>query len=415
MLARITVALLLLSGCGEEEPGCDGADCTSQQIVDQWDRAPSAARQALLDLSDPIVQLAVVRALAAAHPDALAELCPELSGETERECRQMSQRPHLWKQSNSKKLGSLPTDGVKNPWAALSAVEVGCADDSCRLTAASRAGAQGDGPGICASITEQRWRDECFFRVGEQSSDIALGMSICLGAGPYIERCLGHISRNLATPPLALNDAEGWKKHQESIQNTTKALPAPLAQRMVDRLWAESLTAAYNASKQATGDPLDHLPPSARPHILSAIAWRLTSTETHSGLVEWMAALDAALARRGTIHAPQMRPGIIKRGWMKVLPGEEALSWVAYLRDQRRVLGQSDEAERIICLLEGMHRSDTLDQRLLEDASTHSEREVRWTVSRIAKGNAERTSLNEVLQQDSDPLVVQRAPSRKMR
>lgn len=420
MLARITIALFLLSACEDRDAECEGVDCTSPNVIDQWERDPDAARQAILATPDPVTQLAAVRALAMHHPEELAELCPGLSGATKRECTQMSQRPHLWKKpealkSEGQKLGSLTSEAVASPPTAFAPVETDCADNSCRLTAASEAGAQGSGPGICASITETSWRNECFFRVGEQAADLALGVTVCLHAGPYVERCLGHISRNLATPPIALDSAAGWKTLQASVQRVTQALPAPLSQQMANRIWAESLTASYNASGAVTGDPLDHLPAAARPHILAAAAWRLSKTERHRGLDAWMSALDAALARRGATHNAQGRPGAITRGWLKSLPGEDALPWVAYLRDQRRAQGQSEEAERIICLLEAMLRSSTRDELLLEDASRHPDQAVRWTVARVTGRHAQLDPINTILQQDADPLVVQRASVRRTR
>lgn len=326
----------------------------------------------------------------------------------------MSGRPHLWKTTRTP-LSSLPLDGVANPWADLPIVETTCTDDSCRLTAAQSAGALGDGPGICAGIVETRWREECFFRVGERSPDIARGVTVCLGAGPFIERCLGHISRSLATPPIALSDAVRWQTLNEKVASASAALPQPLAQRMADRMWAESLLASYSAAEQATGDPLDHLPDSARPHILAAAAWRLVQTQTHTGRDAWMTALDAALKRRGAAHQPEARPGKIPSDWATVLPGEEVLPWVAYLRDHRRVRGQSEEADRLICLLEATARSDTPDSVLIAEAMEHTDREVRWTAARVAPQKTRHARLSTSLLVDPDPLVVQRAQGSKTR
>ncbi len=379
-----------------------------------WERDPEAGRAELLGISDPLIQLAVLRGLAGSHPGELAALCPALTGAPARECRQLSGRPHLWSQNGSR-LGSLPTDEVSDPWAELPGILVDCDDDSCRLTAALSAGAGGDGPGICAGIQTPKWRRECFFRLGEQSPDPGLGAKLCLGAGSIAERCLGHISRSLSTPPLSLADAAGWAALQDRIQAAAGGLPEPLASRLADRIWAESLLASYSAADRVTGDPLDHTPASAKSHILAAAAWRLVTTERHSGLEAWLAALDAALSRRGAGHDPSARPGATTRGWEELLPGEEGLAWVAYLRDQRRAVGETEESERIICLLEASARSPRPDPELLRDALSTEDRAVRWTAARLSPGHPGLPQLIGRIDSDPDPLVRQRAPEQKTR
>jgi len=375
-------------------------------IVDGWALDRVRATADLRALAEPVEQIAVLRALSETHPGDLTGLCEQLQDPARRECSHLSGRPHLWDKTQNP-LGSLPAAERTDPWVDTAPIPTDCVDDSCRLDTALAA-APHDSPGICASISTQKWRDECFFRLGELARDTATGVKLCLGSGVYVDQCLGHLSRAISAPALALGDAKGWTGVGQRIA-VAAAAAGPLGPRLADRLWAESLLAAYSAAERVTGDPLDLLPEQTRPHIYAAAARRLMQDEDHTGISEWTAALDDALARRGTGLRSDVRPGGVPAHWRELKPGEEGLPWVAYLRNQRRALGQSEAAERLICLLEANARRENLDRGLIEESLEHPDRLVRWTAARTA-GRLKQRSIVERISGDADPLIHQRVP-----
>ena len=402
--------MLSLSGCFNSDE-CIETICQAEALVEQWQIDPVAAEAALLATTDPIIQIATLRALSEHQPAALSALCPKLSELPARECQQLSGRPHLW-DSGSGAVSSLPIEGLVNPWADLPPQEVDCADDSCRLTAALAAG---NGAGVCASVESVRWRQECFFRLAEQARDAHAGARLCLGAGQFADRCLGHISKHLAHPSTALNDAAGWQALTATVDEIAAVLPEALGERMADRIYAESLFSAYVAAESLTGDPLDHLPQRARPHIYAALAHRLMTEQSLVGLRAWEDALESALERRGAPGTTRARPGGIPNSWKTLLPGEEAIPWVAYLRDQRRAQGSTPETDRLITLLEANARRSRPDRALINEAMRSVDPLVRWTVARTIDPNYASGALHATLRADSDPLVQQRAQHHQTR
>ena len=117
--------MLSLSGCFNSDE-CIETICQAEALVEQWQIDPVAAEAALLATTDPIIQIATLRALSEHQPAALSALCPKLSELPARECQQLSGRPHLW-DSGSGAVSSLPIEGLVNPWADLPPQEVECA------------------------------------------------------------------------------------------------------------------------------------------------------------------------------------------------------------------------------------------------------------------------------------------------
>ncbi len=405
--------LLLLLACLNSD--CD-APCEASWIAAHWQEQPEEATARLVALDAPVVQIGVLRQLSAEHPEDLEALCPKLSGPAAAECRTLSGRPHLWS-ARINTLTTLPMDGITSPWhMPPAAMTCPSGQEGCQISAAEKERDTAQAAAICLSADTERWQGECFFRVAEvrlESGELADAATLCLGAVGYRERCLGHLSRSLSTPAQALEDAAAWAALAAQIQQLDDALsrhsPA-LAARMVDRVWAESLLAAYAAAQIPTGDPLDHLPPAALPHIRAAAAWRMISDAAAAGegAADWEAELAALLARRGSGPARKQRPATFPHTWKDLLPGEEDIPWIAVLRDQRRAVSADPETDTVICLLEALGRSSLDMAEAVARYHQHADPLVRWTVARLIQRNELYASTRRALLRDPSALVRQR-------
>lgn len=242
---------------------------------------------------------------------------------------------------------------------------------------------------------------------------------LCLEAGTRRPLCLDRIARALAaTAPAAEGgDPEAWATLHSRVRELRARLsPADpiLADRVVQRVWAEALLVAYGLARLPNGAPLSLLPPEVEPHARAAVAWRLSTRTEQESLAERADLVLELLSKRERRRggAPMSAARVeVPSLWPTDLPGEEGLGFLPYLQGARRTFASEPRTDARICVLEAAARLRPPDARLLEEGLRDEDRRVRWTAARL---------LAEVLpdgpalaraRQDADPLVRQRAAS----
>lgn len=449
MGAQVTVPAMLLAwmmactgGPPEALSDCDDVECRVAWSKERWtdDRAAVLAGVAGLE---PVEQAIVVQALTEAFPGDSREACDVLPQDDPawRRCDALNARPHLWQidredpeagpAGSGKLYRSLAlSEAPRNPWEGVEGHEAPCEDEQLRTTCQSEAGisyaAQGrarDAGLACQAIAEAQWREECFFQVADAATRAERRHSpeiveLCMGAGDYVSRCLGHLATNLADrAPSALSpDGEHWAELARSIETAARALQsyAPeLPGRFADRTWSSALGRSYATVSSITGAPVGWVPPEAHPHLRAAIAWRLWELEGEvpRDLDAWVVRFDQVATDRTTSQEPGLPSDeLVPRSgyWDEDLEGEEAIRWVNWFADTRRAASGEPGTDWIICLLEAAARSPQHAVALFDEASRHPDREVRWTAARLAPMvSLNRTTLARMAG-DSDPLVAQR-------
>ena len=438
----LTWTLACTGGLPEALSDCDDVDCRVAWSKERWagDRASVLAGLATLE---PVEQAIVVQALTEAFPGDSREACDVLPEDDPawRRCDSLNVRPHLWQidredpeagpAGSGKLYRSLAvSQPVTNPWVGMEGQLAPCEDENLRSTCQSEAGiafaAQGrsrDAAMACQALDEPQWREECFFQVADAAARAERRSSpeiveLCMGAGDYVSRCLGHLATNLADrAPSALSpDAEHWAELVRGIESAARALQtyAPeLPGRFADRTWSSALGRSYAGVPKITGAPASWVPPEAHPHVRAAIAWRLweLAGEIPRSLEEWVQRLDQVAADRTTSDEPGVPADeLVPRSgyWDEDLEGEEAIRWVNWFADTRRAASGDPATDWVICLLEAAARAPEHAGPLFDEASKHPDRDVRWTAARLMPMVGASRGILARAAGDSDPLVAQR-------
>lgn len=172
----LLLALLALLGCGSRP--CADDDCRIQAVSAATD--PEQAFALAGEIRDPARRDLVVMDLIRSTG---WDRCGQLADPALRDrCATTLQRPHLL-------AGRYASVGADCDGAA------GGAADTCRLDAADARLKSGDLDGAaawCGAIVDDRWRDECRFRISEHAPlDARAGW--CLRAGDFADHCFTHL------------------------------------------------------------------------------------------------------------------------------------------------------------------------------------------------------------------------------
>lgn len=432
------LAMAACTGRPAELSKCPDAPCRQKWIVDHWESDRTAARAAVAGLEDPIERITAISRLIDLHPEQATELCRYLPpGLTRTRCETVSERPHLWSdrlRSNpvSHRQGGRPRGGDAVPsvklvsaLAGVKRVAVACSwrpdRSGCISRRAINAAVRGDAEraaGICLNRDDgtdngRRWLHECLFKSAEVMVN-ARGphayrdsIDLCLLAGPFVGRCLAHVTLWLAhQAPEATSDAKAWKpmvRAARFIEAAWADRDPDLGRVLVERFWSEAMGLAYASSPKVTGDPLDGVPPSAVEQVRGAAAVRYVQIVPDVGksLEADINGLEAALDRRahGPIRkVPQM--GFIGTVdlWPFDEPGDAERPAVIFDGSSRRTVSPDRSADLAICILEAAARVRSSDGRtwplenLLDQGLEYPDEAVRWTARRlkaqIASGKA---------------------------
>ena len=150
------------------------------------------------------------------------------------------------------------------------------------------------------------------------------------------------------------------------------------------------MATAYDNVVRPTGNPTDHTPLYAWPHVVAAVCWVLWRAEGDQprDIDAWLTRVQHAMrARTGdpTVQPASQELDDAAIGWLQDLPGEERLPWLAYRGSMsRRALAGDPDTDAVICLLEAAARNPTARQEaLFRQALDHPKRSVRWTAARL--------------------------------
>lgn len=329
MAAAVCLAALAC-GSGRDPEDCTTLDCREQAVLRAWASEPGAGMVMVLQVEDPVEQLALVERLAHAIPGRLGPLCAQLppgSAAAER-CAQTASRPHLGRRD------AVPPDAAGPPLPGLEValprpprppgtLELGVCSgapsrDSClrrRAEKAVRTGAIGDGIALCHADGDGLQADECVFRLAERMLQqppervpLAVVQDLCLQAGELAENCLGHVVLAAArsAPAADHTAAADWAPALAVRERLLASWAAPEAAavraELEDLFWAEATRHAVAGASQLTGAAAAVLPAGARPHLRCALAAAVLQ-EAEPG-----AALDALGARLDAVMTGPPQP-----------------------------------------------------------------------------------------------------------
>ena len=442
--------LLILLACSagsvpDKLEDCSSLECKRAWMAARWEGGAEGVMDAVAAEADPVVQTVLVQDLSQAHPGHTAALCERLpAGATQRRCQSLNTRPHLWQidletpsagsQGSGKVFLTLNThDPMASPWAGQEPRMATCpsaeAVNTCQVDLALRMSQQRryqDAGLACLGIPEEKWRYECFFEAADvgfvsgRGGRVSGVVQLCMGSGPYLSRCLGHlmVAAGRRVPSSELDAPAEWRAVNGLVAEVRGALKEQLpelSERGADRVWAGAAALSYVRATRVTGIPLEHTDPEAAAHIRAAAAarlWVMEAKRRERGADYWVARLKAALADRTPSKAggpiPEKLPPPWTGDWEVKLAGEEALPRIAYQGDAWRTVAADEDADLLICLLEAAARGAGERDRLFTDAAAHPEPLVRWTAARLMASNGSKRPVPGVLElaaEDPHPLV----------
>lgn len=447
----LTLGAALASGCDrmpDDLSDCDDLECQRAWVTARWEADPAGTAAAIGRLPDTVARIALVNALAEAHPGKTADLCRLLPpGDAGRRCQQLNARPHLWQSGAAEARASAdgpaqaglevldPAAPLPSPWAAAPARAVPCPGDAntCQTDEALRAARQGQPDavaGACNAIAEDRWRQECYFQAADAMTErpepgrAADAVRLCLGASTYFSQCLVHVqwaSAKLApiAPAATAQDWAPMTGYIDAATRTLEPLDATVAARFERLLWAEALRVGYGEVEAVNGAPLDALPAELAPLVRAAAVRRLLALELTQGrdLAAWADRIDAALAVRAPTPTKRYREPEKREDlgylWRDTLPQEAALKTDMFFGGGRRAVSDDPRADGLICLLEAAALLSPPQSSLIAEGLEHSDPLVRWTAARLLRAvDRGNPALQDAARHERDPLVVARLGGR---
>ncbi|RME22552.1 MAG: hypothetical protein D6798_15575 [Deltaproteobacteria bacterium] len=439
--------LAVLAACvgGHRGPGedCVEVECRAAWAAAHWPEAKRQVRDLVAAEQDPMGRARIVEAVFEAWPGEAEALCGLLSpGVTRERCETVHQRADLLRldpddpaaaSSTGEAAWILAPSPTMRPVDLPPPVPVDCGPEvperSCRWwTAGERAGAGqvGTAAAVCAGLADARWRGVCLVDVVRRTctpeTPEGCGMAVepCVAAGPLRTPCLIEVSGALAAtaPASESPDPNGWAaltSRLREVERRFQDIDPMLGEGFVQRTWAEATMLAYGQSRIPAGDPLDHVPAIAVPHVRAAIAWRQATQKMEGNLQARADAVGAAMLRRSqrTGARPMPRGRVRIAGyWAETLPGEEEFASIPYLQNARRAWSADPDVDRRLCVLEASARVIPLDLAMLVEGLGAEEVVVRWTAARLlSQLRPDHAALAHV-RGDSDPRVRARAARR---
>lgn len=356
--------------------------------------------------------------LVEAAPGGTARLCEQLEpGPAQRRCVSVQERPHLRFELPAGELEggrsgggpttrhSLPADHVVSPLADVPPLTAQCDDthdpNSCQGSRAQQRALQGDVAavaGLCAAMSEPRWREECLFSAAETIVDslgaegYAGASDLCLGSGRFASNCQFHLIIHLAARlPVGEPAPGGWEAAiaiAGVVQQRWRDLEPDFGAVVHQRFWAEVTFRAFLERETLSGELLDVLPIEAAPHVRAAVAWRLLRLERGEmlSLEDWVVRLTEALAARQEVEAPNTRAPLYIEvddlwGWDR--EDDAQVPALPYLTSARRAVSLDLEEDLTICVLEAVARHAKQADSVLLDGTSSAYPLAAWTAERL--------------------------------
>ena len=421
----LSALVLGLTACGgtpqATTESCQDAQCRQEAVVAAFGASPSQGVAAVAALPDDVEKSAAVARLMELHPSQISELCPALpEGKLRVRCQRTADRPHLWEartkpiETGQRVSGGPRSHRLAPEKARRSAVadvpgDLGiCATapdpHTCAWARAMELGAQGkarDAAAKCAAIeiregSVQTWQAECRFSAaeamiqGQGSQGYAGAAELCMSADRFQERCLIHLSRDLASRTPAADS-----KPAQALVGVVASADAigrfwaddGAADKFVEHFWSVAMGYAFLRAESVSGDILDGVPARVRPHVHAAAAWRLMQLDaTPQSLQDWTGRLAAALERRvgrppGDDKAVHM-PGLGNL-WHAGTAEDTDVRAVIYMGMGRRATSTEALVDQQIALLEAAARQSPPLRGVLDEGAEHPVAAVRWTAQRL--------------------------------
>ncbi len=275
----------------------------------------------------------------------------------------------------------------------------------CRVEAAAKAADAGDLATIdaaCSQIPEGKWRDECHFRAGEQLGKAGrtdASLQHCAAAGDFGRFCLTHAGWGLP--------ASDARSPAELADLARRTIPGKLGEQAADvlrvRAWFNRYvgtgTADPTIAQAATG-------PDAAP---ARTAWAIEAVRLAGSFDAAKASWIAGSSLTGAVLPIPQRVGRYEN--FPDMGAEGQIPKVLTFADSTRFIGETDEEDLDIALIEGMYfhirkpepESGAAFARWLEDPRPR----VRYTAIRRyrclpSEGVEARLT---AMAQDPDPIV----------
>jgi hypothetical protein len=411
--------LLLLVACAPDAPpaalsACDDFACRKEWVATHGAADADATLKDIGGVGDGVEQEALVNALAKAGgtwaPDACAAM-PEGSARTR--CRQIAERPHLRREepapgTPAQGADACMTGGIAppkaSPWAGIAPAALTCAEGrgevECRTTAASdaaRAGRPAEAAGICAGLTDEKWRLDCFFQAAEAASQshrpggTREAARLCLGADRFVGNCLGHVAAHMGARAPDVADDAAWIALRGEVDALLGELAGEpgLGERAESRIWSGVLARAYLDAPVVTGDPIDAIGPGAVAHARSAAALRLLEGGDLDGLplADAAARVNERLAARA--DAPAAPRGSEPHRNLRVLDtigklraGEDVVPLDCWLGSGRRPVDADPALDATLALVEASAQLGGERLALAREGLKHPSWIVRWSAAR---------------------------------
>jgi len=402
-------------------------DCVSAILAKKLVAAPDEAVTLIQRAPSPEEQWLLVNGAIRNNPQRGGVLCAALTDSALRErCKLDTSRPHLYAPPPTRRTepGRRTAPGPHTSTLVLrlksaslfanvepdaSSCPAGPTFDSCATALAVRVARDGQAQqaaAACRAIsTDAKWRGECAMRAAEGvasrkiPTEVGLVIELCLLSEQWVGRCIDKTHASLASlAPPANAEAEAWQPvlATASVMADSWARQGEsIAAVVEDAWWSESVTYAYRRVRRPTGDPLDHLPPVAHPHVRAAAAWLylLGGTEPNTTLEQELAALQKVLKSRAadstteiqTYSNPHPDSGPRKDYWSFDEGKDGTRPAVHYLGRSRRVVAEDETTDLQICLLEAAAQHGLDWTTVLADATSSAEPYVAATARRLQK------------------------------
>ncbi|MFT5685515.1 MAG: hypothetical protein ACI8RZ_006467 [Myxococcota bacterium] len=399
---------------------CLDAACREVWILHPDHRDAAVQVAALQTITQPEERIVLVRKILDLNPQQPQTLCQQLpDGDARQYCARIQHRPHLTEApprrseqtarasggpSNTEP-GGLSGGGFVE---GLTPQEAGCVDVSderaCRSQDAliqATSGDLGAAARSCLAVEAGRWRGECMFSAAEtglaSGAPYARTAQLCMAAEPFSQQCHSHLLSAMAIRvPGASSPAIAWKRtinHAEQIAAAWAKIDPGIGALLVDRFWSEAVRLSY-LEQPVVGDPLDHLPPGAAPHVRAAVAWNLVAAAPSAevSLATWVSRAEAALASRAEAATTPLTPRVrktmrlwIRDHWETDSPGDGAIPATYYFGSARRPLDADPAIDLQLCLLEALARQPGASTSLFETAAISEVAVIAWSARRLKR------------------------------
>jgi len=402
-------------------------------VLEAWPEDQDKAQAMIEALPAALEQEAAMSKVLDAYPSEVVALCAQYtSGTTRGRCVQISERPHLFSRlpparSTVGRPGGGPANSrlypgtLRNsPYSEIESNSGPCLDqpdvNGCLWKRAQLKVQEGEikqAVALCNAVPLEgippaRWRSECMFLAAEmlvadgRHERYSDAIDMCMTGQLYRPNCLAHLLQKLGreAPKADVMAPEEWARIKRFEQSVLEAWEYdPVREVMVSRLWSEATGHAYVSVVTVTGDPLDHVPEIAIPHVRAAAASRLLELEGKGDrtLEDWVDALEAALERRSkpvTTDAVAEEPfegdkparfkGKIEM-WPRDLGEDGQRPAELYLGTARRTTSKDARTDLALVILESAARMQPPWTELLEAGSRHPAEPVQWTAARLTK------------------------------